>query len=67
MVLVRGGIYELFHVELVHFYRGIVCRASFSTLKLKGRKQYLAAILRSVFTVKNKTLHSKISLQCPEE
>lgn len=64
-----GGIYfyELFHVELEDFYRGIVCRCSFSTLKLKGRKQYLAAILRFVFTVKNKTLHRKIRMQCPEE
>ena len=53
----EGGIYfyELFHAELVDFYRGTVYRGSFSTLNLKGRKQYLAAILRLVFTVKNKT------------
>lgn len=68
MVLkVWGGIYELFYVELEDFYRSIVCRGSFSTLKLKRRKLCLAAILRFVFTVRNKTLHSKIRMQHPEE
>lgn len=54
-------------MELEDFYRGIVCRGSFSTLKLKRRKLCLAAILRFVFTVKNRTLHSKIRTQHPED